>query len=374
MLGLLRDKTASAVVMSKVGNTLNDSVVKQIMWAAEALGASGEWRYNPSRLAMKRAKTGQEILFRGIDDPLKLKSMKPALGQNFRYAWYEELAEFYGMDEIDQVNLSLNRGGGAFQAFYSYNPPNSASSWVNQESLVPRSDRTTLSTSYLDMPREWLGEEFIAEAERTREVNERRYRHVFMGDVLGTGGQVFDNVEARTVTKAETDAAGRQYWGLDFGFAVDPDAMVCCAYNKALDTLYVVDEIYARGQSLETLAERISSKAGKAYITCDSEDPRMIDSLKRRGVNALPAKKGPGSIEHGIRWIAERAAVVIDPMKAPNAAREFLGLEYDQDRQGRYMARVRAKDDHTVDACRYAVEELSRERQIKVINKARLGF
>ncbi|GHV28063.1 terminase large subunit [Clostridia bacterium] len=373
-ISLALDKTASALVLRKVGDKLYDSVVKQMLWALDAIHALGDWQLyqRPYWLANKR--TGQEILFRGLDDPEKIKGIKPGLGQRFRHVWFEELKEFAGMDEIQSVLASVGRGTDEFTAWYSYNPPKSAGNWVNAEALADRPDRYVHDSNYLDMPREWLGSMFFEEAEQIRRTSERTYNNVYLGKVTGTGGAVFDNIELREITAAERGSFDKILYGLDFGFAVDPDAMVAVYYDQRASILYILDEIYSNGQSQEILAARATKLAGKSIITCDNEDPRMISALKQRGVSAYPAKKGPGSIEHGIRWLSERGKIVIDKRRCPNAAREFMGLEYAQDRYGNFMAKVKAGNDHTVDATRYAVEELSNARTIKIINKAFIGL
>jgi phage terminase large subunit len=139
--------------------------------------------------------------------------------------WFEELDEFSGMEDVRTIKASVFRGMDAGVAFMTYNPPQSARSWVNAEALVPRPDRQVHSSDYRDMPPEWLGSAFIDEAEYLRQTNERAWRHMYLGEITGTGGQVFDNLELRTLTDEEANAE-RSWCGLDFGFAVDPDAFI----------------------------------------------------------------------------------------------------------------------------------------------------
>ena len=140
ILGIMQHPDAHAVILRKVGNTLHDSVFTQMLWAVQALGVQEYFRPNQSPLRLAYAPTGQTILFRGADEPMKLKSIKPPFGY-FRYVWYEEWNQFGGMRETRSINQSLMRGGERFTVFYTYNPPKSVRDWVNEEVRANRPDR-----------------------------------------------------------------------------------------------------------------------------------------------------------------------------------------------------------------------------------------
>ncbi|WP_036201416.1 phage terminase large subunit, partial [Megasphaera sp. BL7] len=139
-------------------------------------------------------KTGQKILFFGVDDPQKIKSIKLPFGY-VGICWIEELDQFSGMEEIRNLNQSLLRGGPVFWEFCSFNPPKSQNNWVNEEKLFDDPDRLVHHSTYLGVPREWLGDRFFEDAEKLKERNETAYRHEYLGEVTGTGGVVFENVE-----------------------------------------------------------------------------------------------------------------------------------------------------------------------------------
>ena len=82
------------------------------------------------------------------------------------------------------------------------------------------------------IPPEWLGEAFILEAERLQEINEKAYLHEYMGEAVGTGGAVFPNITARTITDAEISQMQYIYCGIDWGFSVDPFAFIRCSYDS----------------------------------------------------------------------------------------------------------------------------------------------
>ena len=355
--GLREDENAHAVVFRRVGNTIKDSVYEQLIWAIEALDVSDEFIIKKSPLEIERRGTGQRILFRGTDDPKKSKSLKLSKGY-FKFLWFEELAEFRGMEDIRTIKQSVFRGTDKGITLYSYNPPKSAQNWVNGEALNPRDDRLVHHSTYLGVPAEWLKDAFIAEAEIVKQTNERAYRNEYLGEVTGSGGQVFDNLEERTITDEEISRLDTFYNGLDFGFAVDPDAFTRWAYDKKTRRLYAVGEFYGARTPVETLAEKVIGMAGREIVTCDSADPRMIAQLRELGVNTLACTKGAGSREHGYRWLQNLGAIVVDPKRTPNIAREFREYEYPQDAHGNFLSEYPDKNDHCCDSCRYALNRV----------------
>lgn len=368
LLSMLRNSSVNAIVYRKVGATLRESVYGQMVWAIEKLGLERYFKCRLAPLELEYLPTGQRILFRGADDPGKSKSIKLARGW-FGILWFEELAEFSGMEAIRTIKASVLRGGRAI-TIYTYNPPKSRNNWVNAEAMSIRADRLTHESSYLEMPEEWLGETFLAEAEQLKQTNERAYRHMYLGEITGTGGQVFDNLALGTAR----EAGGTAFCGLDFGFAADPDAFIRAEWEPRTRRIRVLDEFYSVRTPVERLAEEVLKRAGDAVVRCDSADPRIIRELRERGVNAIAVKKGAGSIESGVRWLQELGAIEIDPGVCPNAAREFSGYEYRTDSNGNPIAELPDRDNHLIDALRYAVEPLSARRSAGTVSRAKIGF
>ena len=234
VLSILKNPDVNAVVYRKVAATLRESVYEQIGWAIGRMGLSEWFRFRLAPLEIDYLPTGQRILFRGADDPGKSKSIKLAKGY-FGLLWFEELAEFSGMDAVCSIKASVLRGGPS-RVIYTYNPPRSPRCWVNEEARVVRGDRRVHESSYLDLPPQWLGEAFLSEAEQLRRVNERAYRNMYLGEITGSGGQVFENVALRRLSGEELD--GRAYCGLDFGFAADPDAFIRAVYDGLPDRAF----------------------------------------------------------------------------------------------------------------------------------------
>lgn len=357
ILGMMKSPDRHAICFRKIKDTLSESVYEQLLWAIDMLGVSEYWQKSVSPMRLTYKPTGQRILFRGLDYARKLKSIKARNGY-FAYVWYEELDEFRDMDEIAVVNQSVLRGGRDFWVFYSFNPPKSKQSWVNYEATVERADKAVLHTTYLTAPAAWLGEQFLVEAEHKKQVNYDKYRHEFLGEAIGTGGEVFTNVEARAMTDEEIAAFDRIRAGLDWGWSIDPLAYVEMQWDKTRKTLYIFHEKYGLKISNSQIAAHIKARGNLCTVKCDSAEGKSIAELQGLGVRAVGATKGRGSVERGMRYLTDEIEhIYIDPARCPNTYREFVGYELDQDRNGNFKSDYPDRDNHTIDAVRYALEE-----------------
>lgn len=343
---LINNPTVNALVLRQVGNTIKDSVYNQVLWAIDTLGVARFFKATKNPLEIIYIPTGQKIFFRGADDPLKIKSIKPERGY-IGITWFEELDQFDGEEAIRSILQSTNRGGNLFWNFFSFNPPKSRDNWANKYALDNRADRLTVHSTYLDVPSEWLGEQFFIDAEQLRNSNDLAYRHEYLGEATGTGGSVFDNIEGRTITDEEIDTLGYWYYGIDYGFAIDPFVWLKVSYDRTRKCLYIVDEIYQRQLSNEKAVELIKQRQStSAYITADSAEPKSISEMNERGLKVIGAKKGPDSVEYGIQWLQHCAKIVIDPKRTPNAYTEFTAYEYDRDKNGNFISRYPDKNNH----------------------------
>ncbi len=350
-----RGEYTNAVVMRRYGVTLRESVFEQIGWAINALGVSNLWRSSVSPMSFTYIPTGQKIIMRGADDPTKVKSIKFSIGWG-KYLFYEEMNEFEGPEKIRSINQSVLRGGTDFFVFYSFNPPKSARSWVNQYVLIERPDTLVHHSTYLGVPAAWLGEQFIIEAEHLKQVKPEAYRHEYLGEVTGTGGEIFDNVTIRKITDKEINHFDNLRRGIDWGYAADPFAYNACHYDKTRRRLYLYFEIHKVRLPNRQAAEMVAKEAGNGRITCDSAEPKSIDEVKSYGLRVVGAKKGPDSVEYGIKWLQDLEEIIIDPERCPETAREFGSYELDRDREGNFKAGFPDHDNHHIDAVRYACE------------------
>jgi PBSX family phage terminase large subunit len=357
VLGIMSDPLANAVVLRKVKDTLKDSVYEQLLWAIDVLGVKDSWHESISPLGLTYKPTGQSIRFRGADKPKKIKSIKFSRGYA-KYLWYEELDEFSGMEEIRMINQSLMRGGKKFTVFYSYNPPKSANNWVNTEVKLTRHDRLSHHSNYLSVPRDWLGEQFIVEAEHLRETKPTSYEHEYLGEVTGTGGEVFDNVQIRQISDEEISEFENIKRGLDFGYAVDPLSYGVMHYDRKKKRLYIFHELYKVGLSNNAAYKHIKEEnKNNDFVIADSAEPKSIHELRQYGLKIKGAKKGPDSIEYGVKFLQSLEAIIIDDIRCPNHAREFLTYELDKDANGNFKARFADRNNHTIDQTRYALND-----------------
>ena len=280
-LGIMRDAQkglmSNAVVIRRVKDTLRGSVYEQIKWAIYMMKVENEWEMPDSKLQMTYKPTGQVIIFKGADNTKKLKSTKLFVGY-IKYVWFEECDEFESHDKITNINQSLLRGGPEYCVFYSFNPPESQRNWCNKEVLVKRDDTFVSHTTYLQAPKEWLGEQFLIEAEHMKKVKPEKYCHDYLGEVTGTGGEVFTNLDIREITDEEIQVFDRLKFGLDFGYAGDPLAFIKANYDKTRRRLFIFDEVYGTRLSNADAVKLIKeSNPLNDQVTADSAEPRTIN-------------------------------------------------------------------------------------------------
>lgn len=356
---LINNPGTHALVLRKVANTIRDSVYAQYIWAIGELGMAAYWEAKVSPMELIYTPTGQKIMFRGADDPMKIKSIKVPFGY-IAVTHFEEKDQFAGRAEIRTILQSTMRGGSKYWNFESYNPPISRDNWANKDSLEERTDRLCHKSTYLQAPPEWLGEQFLAEAEHLKATDERAYQHEYLGIPVGTGGNVFDNLELREITDEEMSHFDHIYQGVDYGWFPDPFAFIRLHYDRARETIYLMDEIYQNKLTNEASGNIIIQRGYKdAYITCDSAEPKSVADYRAMGLPAKAAVKGPGSVDYGMKWL-QRRKIVIDRKRTPNAYNEFVNYEYDRNKDGDIISGYPDENNHLIDAARYAVERISR--------------
>ena len=350
-----------AVVCRKVGNTIKDSVYNKIKWAIGKQEFTEEFDSKLSPLEITLKATGQKIYFRGADDPDKIKSINPEFGY-IGILWFEELDQFAGQEEIRKIEQSAIRGGELAWIFKSFNPPKTKNNWANRYVLEPKENRVVHSSTYHDVPPEWLGRPFLDEAEHLKEVNQDAYEHEYMGIANGNGGNVFEYLEIRDISDEEISHFDRIYQGQDWGWYPDPAAFIRLAYNPAQERIYLIDEHYVNKTTNADNAKWIIDKGYNDYdITCDSAEKKSTNDYRDAGLPAKNAIKGPGSVEYGMKWLQGRR-IVIDPRRTPNAYKEFTEYEYERDKEGNVISGYPDANNHLIDATRYALERFCNKR------------
>lgn len=352
-----------AVVMRQVADTMRGSVYQQILWAIDALGLTDDFHATVSPMEITRKSTGQKIYFRGADDPGKVKSIKVPFGY-IGILWLEELDQFAGPESVRKIEQSVIRGGDIAYIFKSFNPPKTISNWANKYIKVPKESRLVTYSTYKDVPERWLGKPFIEEAEFLKEVNPDAYENEYMGVANGSGGSVFDNVTIREITDAEIAQFDRVMNGVDWGWYPDLYAFVRVHYDAARLTLYVWQEYTCNKQSNRQTADKLRKLGirGNDLITCDSAEEKSVGDYKSYGLFARAAEKGPGSREYSFKWLQSLREIVIDNVRCPVAAEEFLNYEYERDKDDNVISGYPDGDDHCIDAVRYATNRIWKRR------------
>lgn len=361
-----------AVVLMKRKADLRDAAYSQVVWAINALGLADAYDMPESTLRITRRATGQTIVFRGCDNANKIKSIKVRFGY-IGVAWFEECDQFAGMAEIRKVNQSLTRGGADCVRLYSFNPPRSARCWANQE--MERREAAGLpvhSSTYLDVPPEWLGPQFAADAEDLRASDERAYRHEYLGEPVGMGTEVFDNVSFREVTDEEVAGFANMRWGQDFGWYPDPWALTGSEWQPGQRRLVTFREDGGNKLQPAEQADRVRAAltwadgdGPPAYhhlrVLSDDADPTAIAAQRDAGIDARAAGKARPGRMASYRFL-QSVEWVIDPRRCPRLAEEVRAMQYETTADGEVLNSIPDGNDHFIDATRYAVMAEARSR------------
>lgn len=372
-----------AVCFRKVGNTIQNSIYSQVVWAIFKLGLDSLFHIpktysNP----IVYKPTGQKIYFMGLDDPNKVKSIKVEFGY-IGITWFEELDQYAGENELRKVTQSTMRGGDKFWDFRSFNPPISRNNWANEYAEIAETRDNTLvvRNTYLDVPPDWLGDQFFEEANELKEINERAYIHEYMGIAIGTGGDVFPNVEELDMEQPKdiTDAYGNVidtvpmwqtfdqiYNGIDWGFALDPFRFVKCHFDRKHLDLYIFDEHTAvKTRNADVFAELYEERKiirKEELVIADSAEPKSVADFRAYGAHIKEANKGPDSVRYGIKWLQGLRHIYIDKKRCPDTYKEFVDYEYEQDKDGNFISAYPDENNHSIDAVRYALEKYSNRK------------
>jgi len=348
----------------QVKDTLRDSVYAQIVWAINYLGLSDKFKCTTSPLEITYIPTGQKIYFRGGDDPFKIKSIKPQFGY-IGILWFEEVDQFRGAEAVRSIVQSAIRGGDIALIFKSFNPPRSRNNWTFKELAVPKAGRFVHESDYTTVPVEWLGKAFIDEAIHLSEVNPTAFEHEYLGHVVSAGGLIFENVVLRKIEDEEREQFDRIYGGLDFGYYPDPAHYVRCHYDAARLTLYVFAELRKWKHSNQALYNALIEEVGylpSEDVIADSAEPKSVADLRSYGMTVHGAEKGADSVRYSIKWLQSLKQIVIDPESCPYTAEEFINYEHEMDKEGNYISEYPDKNNHSIDAVRYALNRIWRRR------------
>lgn len=353
------------LICRNVANTLRKSVFNEICKSISNMQLSMFYRINKSELTITCTLNGKQILFAGLDDVEKLKSITPANGVLER-VWIEEATEVKREAYLQLKKRLRGRTDKHKGIILSFNPV-LKSHWIYKEFFTGRWDESKniyqderlliLKTTYKD--NKFLTPDDVYELEH--EEDEYFYNVYTLGNWGILGNVIFKNWSTADLREL-IPGFDNIYNGLDFGFS-NPNAMVRLHVSEKNKTIYVFDELYKSGQTYEALISDVTEKAGKQIITCDNEDSRGIFTLQAAGINAVPAKKGADSIINGITWL-NGYKIIVD-LHCQNFINEIQQYHWAEDKDGNVLERPVKVKDHLMDAMRYAVELLSLQQKAR---------
>lgn len=363
---------SNALVVRKTYRTLLDSCFAQLKWAVNRLGVKDYFDFKLSPLEIIYKPTGQKILFRGLDDPLKVTSVTVDVG-SLCFLWIEEAYEIMSESDFDMLDESI-RGevpkGHFKQITLTFNPWNERH-WIKGR-FFDKVDKDVLAITTNYTCNEWLDRSDLNVFERMKENNPRRYQVAGLGNWGIVDGLIYENFEERQFTLEEIKDY-KTVAGLDFGYTNDPTAFFIGFLDKKDSILYVWDEMYSKGLSNKKIYENIKNMGySKEKITGDSAEPKSIDELKGYGLRIKGAKKGKDSILNGIQWIQD-LKIVIHP-RCNNFLTEISNYQWDKDKFGKALNRPIDDFNHLLDAMRYALEDDIQSKTINVRNRSILGL
>jgi phage terminase large subunit len=361
---------SNLIVFRKTYRTIKDSCFTDLKWALDRLGLINEWNITLSPLEMTRKKTGQKILFRGLDDPLKVTSITVETGV-LCWAWLEEAYEIMKESDFDVLDESI-RGECPAPLFkqwtITFNPWNERH-WLKKRFFDnPDAETLAITTNY--MCNEWLDAADIRVFEDMRKRNPRRYAVAGLGGWGIVDGLVYENWK-----EAAFDYKSEQFqrehpellsaFGLDFGYTNDPSTLFCGLLDLKKKQLFVFDEMYEKGLSNKRIAAKIAEMGfAKERITADSAEPKSIDELKGMGLHIRGAAKGKDSIQNGIQWIQD-LEIIIHP-RCVNFLTEISNYTWDTDKFGVKLNTPIDDFNHLMDAMRYALEQYIKNNKPKL--------
>ncbi len=353
----MRTKT-SGLCVRRYANTLADSSFQDILWAVKKFNVEHLWTWKMSPLSFRYTPTGTVIIFRGADQADRIKGVKTEYP--LKDCMFDELVEFRNEDDFDTVINSVLRSdlGVGYTFFISYNPPKRKKHWCNikfESRNLPKNTHVNHSTVY-DNP--YAAKEILIKADELKITNNIKWRWMYMGEAIGGGLVPFDNLEFRRIDSEEILTFDNIWCGLDWGYALDIQAFIRLHYDKARRRIFMINEFSGLKMSNDKLIKHILDNDFIERCTADSAQPKDIDYCRDRGVHMIRAKKGPGSVETGEKWLNDLDSIILDEHRTPVCARQFENIEYATDSHGETISRLEDKDNDFIDATRYAIEHL----------------
>ncbi|MDL2253327.1 PBSX family phage terminase large subunit [Ruminococcaceae bacterium OttesenSCG-928-I18] len=359
------------LICRDVAKTLRNSVYNQVTKIIDAMGLRDRFVITKSEMTITYKGNGRQILFAGLDDVEKLKSITPALGV-LTDVWIEEATEisYEAFKQLTKRLRGLVEDGLTKRITFTFNPITKEhwiykeffGGWLDDKAVYRDRNLVIVKTTYLD-------NHFLTADDRAALENEtdRYYYEVYTLGKWGVLGKViFRNWETQDLTE-RIPSFDKIHNGLDFGFSDDPNALVRVHIDQRAKTLYVFEEMYQAGMMDDQLAEELARRIGTQYVTCDCSEPKSIADLQRRGIRALSAVKGPDSINFGIRFLQGYKIIIHSGCR--HFRNEIATYHWAEDKYGNALKRPVDKDNHLLDALRYALESIMHQAEAKAAKR-----
>lgn len=360
IVSMMKYPAANLLVVRKTYRTLKDSCFAQLKWAMRRLGVERWFKCTESPLEITYIPTGQKILFRGLDDPLKVTSVTVDVGV-LCFLWIEEAYEVMNEEDFDRLDESI-RGplpNGLFHQVTLTLNPWSDRHWIKKRFFdEPSPNVLAITTNY--MCNEFLGESDLVLFEEMKK-NPKRYRTAGLGEWGAVDGLVYENWKEQQFDLDEIRQLpyAQAVFGMDFGYTTDPTTLFCAVVDKDNKKLYVFDELYERALTNKMIADRVMAMGYmKEKIVADSAEPKSITELREYGLyNVQRSRKGKDSILNGIQRIQDYE-IIIHP-RCVNFLTEISQYQWEKDRFGQYTGKPEDANNHLMDAMRYAMEQIN---------------
>lgn len=342
------------LVVRNVQSTIKRSCLNEVTKAITNFNLSKYFDVNKTDMIITCNINDRQILFCGLDDVEKVKSITPIKGV-ITDIWVEEATEIEYKD-YKQLNKRLRGRSKVIKRIaLSFNPilkdhwlyKEFFDIWQDNKQYIEKNNVSILKTTYKD--NNFLTQDDIDALEN--ETDKYYYEVYTLGNWGVLGAVIFKNWR---VEEFDSSTFDNYRHGVDWGFADDPFAYIMSHYDKTRKKLYICDEIEVVGLLNNESAPMVKEKAGSSIVTCDSSEPKSVAEFKTLRVNARSAKKGPGSIEYGIKF-TQGLEIIIHP-RCQNFKNEISKYKYKEDKNGNVLPIPVDKDNHLIDALRYSLE------------------
>lgn len=360
---IYNDEQAHCVFTRRYKTDLRGSVYNQFMKTVIRHGRIDDWEFTTSPMRAVYKKTGQQVLFVGADKPISLKSYNVTFGY-VKMLLHEEADEMAGVAQMDNIEDTFLRSDTPALDVKIFNPPQSANNFMNAYVEEKRNDPSTFiaHSYYYNVPQKWLGKRFFERAEWFKQHKPRYYKNNYLGEVTGTGGVIFDNVETRKLTDEFIQELPYFNYGLDFGYE-HPQVFIKAYYDSDTDILYPVEEVYSRRCKNSTFARKIN-KYKNVEILADSARPDNIKEMQDWGFDIIGAKKRWGANngrDYCWEWLRQCNKIVVDPERTPHLCKELTTLEFEQLKDGTFSSEYPRLNEDCIMALIYGLNRVIME-------------